>query len=119
MANTPKNMNLVKQILLLHKSEVPKKDIVRQFGISKNTVKSYLVKASLFHGVSQRMIGLYLQQTIEKINCFPIVSWRVNVKLIVSQYLRAGRVFQMQKIVSFNIFDFRAIQIAKSLIEQF
>ena len=47
MANTPKNMNLVKQILLLHKSEVPKKDIARQLGISKNTVKSYLVKASL------------------------------------------------------------------------
>jgi predicted ArsR family transcriptional regulator len=40
-------MNLVKQILLLHKSEVPKKDIARQLGISKNTVKSYLVKASL------------------------------------------------------------------------
>ena len=47
MANTPKNMNLVKQILLLHKSEVPKKDIARQLGISKNTVKSYLAKAAL------------------------------------------------------------------------
>lgn len=47
MANTPKNMNLVKQILLLHKSEVPKKDIARQLGISKNTVKSYLAKVAL------------------------------------------------------------------------
>lgn len=46
MANTPKNMNLVKQILLLHKSEVPKKDIARQLGISRNTVKSYLSRAS-------------------------------------------------------------------------
>ncbi len=47
MVNTPKNMNLVKHILLLHKSEVPNKDIARQLGISKNTVKSYSVKASL------------------------------------------------------------------------
>ncbi len=39
-------MNLVKQILLLHKSEVPKKDIARQPGISKNTVKSNLAKVA-------------------------------------------------------------------------
>ena len=58
MANTPKNMNLVKQILLLHKSEVPKKDIARQLGISKNTVKSYLVKASLCSESIEELVAM-------------------------------------------------------------
>ena len=56
MANTPKNMNLVKQILLLHKSEVPKKDIARQLGISKNTVKSYLAKAALCNDSIEELV---------------------------------------------------------------
>jgi hypothetical protein len=38
MANTPQNKNLVEQMLLPHKSKVPKKDIARQLGLSKNTV---------------------------------------------------------------------------------
>jgi transposase len=58
MANTPKNMALVKQILLLHKAEVPKKDIARQLGISRNTVKSYLAKASLCKESIDELTGM-------------------------------------------------------------
>jgi hypothetical protein len=44
---------------------------------------------------------------------------RVSDKLILFQYLRAGRVFQMKKIVPFNLSEVLAIKLAKSLIEQF
>jgi transposase len=42
MANQSISMNEVKQILLLYQQDVPIKQIARQLGMSKNTVKAYL-----------------------------------------------------------------------------
>ena len=47
MAGKPKRMSQIKQLLQLHKQGKGKKEIARILGISKNTVKAYLVKLSL------------------------------------------------------------------------
>jgi transposase len=44
MAGKPKDMSIVKQLLLLHQSGKGKKTIARDLGISKNTVTDYLDK---------------------------------------------------------------------------
>jgi len=44
MAGKPKRMSQIKQLIQLHKQGKSKKAIARQLGISKNTVKSYLLK---------------------------------------------------------------------------
>lgn len=47
MAGKPKPMHTIKQLLLLHKQGTPRKRIARTLQISKNTVKSYLLKLDL------------------------------------------------------------------------
>jgi transposase len=47
MAGKPKPMSQIKQLLQLHHQGKAKKYIARSLGISKNTVKAYLEKASL------------------------------------------------------------------------
>src|SRR5665647_769622 len=46
MAGKPKPMSQIKQLLQLHEMGKSKKFIARTLGISKNTVKSYLIKAA-------------------------------------------------------------------------
>jgi DNA-binding NarL/FixJ family response regulator len=45
MSGTPIEMSKVKQVIRMYESGVPKKDIARRLGISKNTVKEYIKKA--------------------------------------------------------------------------
>jgi len=45
MSGTPIEMSKVKQVIRMHESGVPKKEISRRLGISKNTVKEYIKKA--------------------------------------------------------------------------
>jgi len=47
MAGKPKPMHTIKQLLLLHKQGMARKTIARTLGISKNTVKSYLLKLDM------------------------------------------------------------------------
>jgi transposase len=44
MANQPILMNELKQVLLLHQSKVPIRAIWRQTGVSRNTIRGYLVR---------------------------------------------------------------------------
>jgi len=44
MSGTPIEMSKVKQVIRMYESGVPKKDIARRLGISKNTVKDYIKK---------------------------------------------------------------------------
>jgi len=45
MSGTPIEMSKVKQVIRMYESEVPKKEIARRLGISKNTVKDYIKKS--------------------------------------------------------------------------
>jgi len=45
MSGTPIEMSKVKQVIRMYESGVPKKEIARRLGISKNTVKEYIKKA--------------------------------------------------------------------------
>ena len=47
MAGKPKPMHTIKQLLLLHQQGSARKSMARILGISKNTVKSYLLKLDL------------------------------------------------------------------------
>lgn len=44
MAGKPKDMNQVKQLLMMHRQGIGKQTIAKRLGISRNTVKSYLVR---------------------------------------------------------------------------
>lgn len=49
MAGKPKRMSQVKQLLQLYKHGKGKKEIARELGISKNTVKAYLEKVAMMN----------------------------------------------------------------------
>jgi predicted transcriptional regulator len=68
MAGKIKTMSQIKQLLIMHKQGWSKKSIAKALGMSKNTVKSYLLKLELL--VNSKGM-LYLHSSLE--------SWAIDL----------------------------------------